>query len=129
MKGIVVKSEKKVSSPDEFIIQVDNLSVPRNLTLQKLSKLVRLNTYDALLWNTNNLCRTFRIPPLHCEHLVKYVKPLIYLVNNKQPDPQKLLKTAKVIDVAKLKDDKSYFVAYQTVVFPDKHNGDIKQLD
>lgn len=95
----------------------DDHQAGRNLSLEKLDRLVKFNTTDPLKWSPYTLSRIFRLPDNYCEQIVHYVKPMVRKLDSRSDEPQDLLKYFLVVDVARLKHDKTYFAGLRELVF------------
>lgn len=124
LRQIQINSETKLESPKHRKTEIDD--VKRSLTPQRLLKLLNYHYEDPLVWNTSILGKIFNIPEWYCDRLVNYVRPMIYKSDTTMSEAEKLIETKIVIDVERLKRDKSYMKLYQRLVFID---ADVKKIE
>lgn len=87
------------------------------ITSEKLDQILCRHISDPLTWNPSVLSRIYDIPLDTCVKIFKYVKPFAYRQDNTVNSTQKILPISFVIDVERLKEDKSYYPGIQKLSF------------
>lgn len=100
LKGISVKDERrKLEVPQSN----DEGAELRKLTMQQITKFVKLYTNDPLIWNPSVLSRIFDIPECLGKELAHHVQPLCEYSGPQSDEVITLVKSSIVIDVTRLK--------------------------
>lgn len=116
LRSLPKLGENKLVEPKP---RIEHKNQHRQLTLERLSRLLCLNLSDPIVWNSSILSRIFKIPEEYGDYLIIYTKPLTYYSDNKVNEIIQKLKNPFVVDVARLKYDKTYELSYKKIVFAD----------
>lgn len=117
LKYVNLQGGKTTTKPEVRPSQDANFP-KRNLSLFKLSKVIKSHLSDPLQWNASVLSRVFNLPEDACEQLINYVQPMVHKVTRDMDEPEKLIKTSFVIDVGRLVWDKNYAPSINRIKFP-----------
>lgn len=124
LKGISLIGGKKIVEPQVE----DHQETERNVSLDKLSKIIKYHLEDPLVWNASILSRIYKVHEEHCENLLRYVLPFLFYADFTMDQPKKLQKISVVIDVARFKRDPNYYEFFQRLVFLKKDDAVEKEI-
>lgn len=104
--------------PEKISQNKEASKVARELDYPNLNKILRLNLEDAITWNSSVLARIYKLDEAYVDAILRYVHPLNVHVSQSMTEPKNLAKSAIVIDVDRLKNEKGYIYELSSISLP-----------